>query len=153
MKKSQIPLIFLVCALLLATTVKACYDMFNKKPIIIQRRVMHPMQFRDQHRRSPEFRPPPYKTYKPADFQQLGVLTGDDGQILPLYGKPSDTHRTRWNYYTSTPGNQIYPLPIKREDRDCTEDLGCDELYGSEQVSVTGMGGDFNAEIYKNKIM
>lgn len=153
MKNAEIPLLFLVVLLLIISTGKALYEMVNNKPIIIQRRVMHPKQFRDEHRRSPEYRPPPYKTYRPKDFQQMGVLTGDDGQILPLYGKPSDAYKTRWNYYTSTPGNQIYPLPIQHKERDCTEDIGCDEFYGKEEVSVTGMGDVYTAQIYNNKIM
>ena len=101
--------------------------------------------------RTPEFRPPPEKVYKPSVFQQMGLLTKDDGTILPLYGKESATHRDRYNYYTTTPGNQIYSLPIMHKDKDCTDDIGCGEFYGNEEVSVTGMDGDFRAEIYRNK--
>ena len=153
MKNAEIPLFFLVVLLLLVTSIKSVYDVMNKQPIIIHQRAMYPQTFYDQHRRSPEYRPPPYKTYKPSDFQQMGILTGNDGQILPLYGKPSDAYRTRWNYYTTTPGNQIYPLPIQHKERDCTEDIGCDEFYGREEVSVTGMGEGYTAQIYNNKIM
>lgn len=101
--------------------------------------------------RTPEFRPPPEKAYKPSVFQQMGLLTKDDGTILPLYGKESSTHRDRYNYYTTTPGNQIYSLPVMHNNKDCTDDIGCGELYGNEDVSVTGMDGDFKAEIYRNK--
>ena len=101
--------------------------------------------------RTPEFRPPPEKVYKPPMFQQMGLLTKDDGTILPLYGKESTAHRDRYNYYTTTPGNQVYSLPISHDNRDCTEDIGCGELYGNENISVTGMDGTFNAQIYRNK--
>ena len=101
--------------------------------------------------RTPEFRPPPEKVYKPSVFQQMGLLTGADGKILPLYGKESSAHRDRYNYYTTTPGNQVYSLPISHKDKDCTDDIGCGEFYGNENVSVTGMGGEFTAEIYRNK--
>ena len=151
MKNAELPLIVLVVALIIWTTARACYDMMDKKPVVIQRAVRYP-KFIDR-RRSPEYRPPPYKQYKPANFQQMGVLTGDDGTILPLYGKESSSYRQRWNYYTATPGNQIYPLPVQHNKRDCTEDIGCDEFYGKEQVSVTGMNGEYTAEIYRNKIM
>lgn len=103
--------------------------------------------------RTPEFRPPPEKVYKPSVFQQMGLLTKDDGTILPLYGKESSTHRDRYNYYTTTPGNQIYSLPITHNNKDCTDDIGCGEFYGNEDVSVTGMDGNFKAEIYRNKNM
>ena len=89
--------------------------------------------------------------YKPSVFQQMGLLTGADGKILPLYGKESSAHRDRYNYYTTTPGNQVYSLPISHKDKDCTDDIGCGEFYGNENVSVTGMGGEFTAEIYRNK--
>lgn len=154
MKNLQLPLLLLVVTLLLATTGKAVADMIaaSRNPVIVQRRVMHPAQFRDEHRRAPEYRPPPFKTYKPADFQQMGVLTGDDGQLLPLYGKPNEAHRTRWNYYSSTPGNQIYSLPIKHGDRDCDDEhLGCEEFLGGEDVNVLGIG-DVKVNMYKNRV-
>ena len=103
--------------------------------------------------RTPEFRPPPEKVYKPPVFQQMGLLTKEDGTILPLYGKESSFHRDRYNYYTTTPGNQVYSLPIMHKDKDCTEDIGCGEFYGNEQVSVTGMGDEFTTKIYRNKNM
>ena len=46
----------------------------------------------------------------------------------------------------------MYALPIQSGDRDCTEDIGCNELYGNEQVSVTGMSNNFNVTTYQNKI-
>ena len=101
--------------------------------------------------RTPEFRPPPEKAYKPSIFQQMGLLTKDDGTILPLYGKESSTHRDRYNYYTTMTGNQVYSLPITHNNKDCTDDIGCGEFYGKEDVSVTGMDGEFKAEIYRNK--
>ena len=103
--------------------------------------------------REPEFRGPPWKEYKPPNFQQMGILTNPtDGNILPLYGKTTQGHRDRYNYYTSTPGNQMYALPIQSGDRDCTEDIGCNELYGNDQVSVTGMSNNFNVTTYQNKM-
>lgn len=100
--------------------------------------------------RSPEFRKPPLKEYKPMEYQQMGLLLGA-GETLPLYGKESPTHRDRFFYYTATPGEQIYPLPISHKDRDCMDDIGCDEFYGNEQVSVTGKTGTFNTKIYNNR--
>ena len=104
-----------------------------------------------RQRREPEYRGPPFHNYKPPDYQQMGVLTGNGGEILPLYGKASSTNRDRYNYYSSTPGQQIYPLPISIGGRDCTEDIGCNELYGNEQVNVTGIAGTFNVNAYRTK--
>ena len=98
-------------------------------------------------RREPEFRNAPYKQYKPRNFQQMGVLMGDDG-VLPLYGRESPGYRDRYQYYTTTPGEQIYPLTITQGDRECTEDIGCPEFYGNEEVSVLGKEGNYKVTIY-----
>ena len=153
-------LIIAMVALTMISLAKFGHDTYvvmagrQDRPIIHQRRVMHPQEFRDQYvdHSTPEYRPPPYKRWRPHAYQQLGVLTGQGGEILPLYGKESSAYRNRWNYYTATPGNQIYPLPIQSGDRDCTEDIGCNEMYGKEDVSVTGMGGTYTTDIYKNAL-
>jgi hypothetical protein len=101
--------------------------------------------------RAPEFRGPPIKQYKPAKFQQMGLLTSEEGEMLPLYGRESRTHRDRYHYYTTTPGQQIYPIPISHDGRDCSEDIGCPEFYGNETASVLGKEGVYTANIYKTE--
>ncbi len=99
----------------------------------------------------PEYREPPLKEYRPANYQQVGLLLGGP-ETLPLYGKESLTRRNQWHYYTTTPGNQIYPLPVSSNGRDCMEDTGCNELYGNETLNVTGRDGtDFQAKIYRTE--
>ena len=99
--------------------------------------------------REPEFRKPPVKEYKPGHVQQMGVLLGEDGETLPLYGKEVRGRRDRYHYYTSTPGQQIYSLPVTHEDRDCMDDMGCRELYGQERVNVLGKTEPFEAKLYR----
>ena len=104
-----------------------------------------------EQRMTPEYRHPPYKTYKPPNYQQMGLLVGSQGQTLPLWGKHSWGYNDRYNYYTMTSGEQIYPLPIYHQDRDCTEDIGCQEFYGGEQVEVLSREGEtFNVKMYRN---
>lgn len=98
--------------------------------------------------RQPEYRDPPYKRYSPPEYQQMGLLLGDT-ETLPLYGRKAMGYSDRWNYYTTTPGNQMYSLPVAHEDRDCTEDLGCREFYGNENVSVTGKTEPYKTKIYR----
>jgi hypothetical protein len=114
--------------------------------VVVQPFVGRPER-REPERREPEFRNAPYKQYKPRNFQQMGVLLGDDG-VLPLYGRESPGHRDRYQYYTTTPGEQIYPLKITQGDRECTEDIGCPEFYGNEDVSVLGKDGTFKVNMY-----
>lgn len=97
---------------------------------------------------SPEFRNAPIKKYKPGHTQQMGILTGG-GETLPLFGKAVRGRRDRFHYYTTTGGDNLYPLPITYNGRDCIEDIGCEELYGNETVSVTGKTGSFIVTLYR----
>ena len=106
--------------------------------------------YRRPQRRSPEFRGPPYKAYKPGVFQQMGLLVGDAGTIMPLFGKESPGYRDRYNYYTNSPGQQLYSLPVSYDNKDCTEDIGCPEFYGNENLAVTDMTETFSVKNYKN---
>jgi len=104
---------------------------------------------RRERSRSPEFREPPIKQYKPGHMQQMGVLTGEGDETLPLYGKEVRGRRDRYHYYTTTGGENLYPLPVSHDGRDCVDDIGCQELYGNEAVSVTGKTGSFNVNLYR----
>ena len=103
---------------------------------------------RRQQRRSPEFRDEPIRQYKPGHMQQMGVLMGG-GETLPLYGKEVRGRRDRYHYYTTTGGENLYPLPVSHNARDCMEDIGCQELYGNETVSVTGKTGSYAVKMYR----
>jgi len=104
---------------------------------------------RQERSRSPEFREPPIKQYKPGHMQQMGVLIGEGDETLPLYGKEVRGRRDRYHYYTTTGGENLYPLPVSHDGRDCVDDIGCQELYGNEAVSVTGKTGSFNVNLYR----
>ena len=114
------------------------------KPYAVEVPVMVPA-------REPEFRKPPVKEYKPGHVQQMGLLLGEDGETLPLYGKEVRGRRDRYHYYTSTPGQQIYSLPVTHEDRDCMDDMGCRELYGQEKVQVMGKAAPYEAKLYRTE--
>lgn len=113
-------------------------------PMRPQMRQIEPLR-----RRQPEFRDPPIKDYKPGHVQQMGVLIGDNGDTLPLYGKEVRGRRDQYHYYTSTPGQQIYSIPITHDGRDCMDDLGCRELYGNENVNVLGKAAPYEAKLYR----
>jgi len=107
---------------------------------------------RNEEEPPPEYRRNgPYRDYRPRNFQQIGLLTETTtGEVLPLWGRGAPNYRDRWNYYSSTPGQQIYSLPVTSADgRDCTEDMGCNELYGGETVTVFGQTGAFEVKIYR----
>ena len=98
---------------------------------------------------SREYRRPPIKRYKPRRVQQMGILLGPNDETLPIYGKEVRGRRDRYHYYTTTPGDQIYSLPITHDNRDCMDDIGCQEFYGNETVSVLGQTGSFQTKLYR----
>jgi hypothetical protein len=110
--------------------------------------VAYPVEVHDA-RREPEFRGPPIKKYKPGHMQQMGVLLGDAGETMPLYGKEVNGRRDRYHYYTVTDGEQLYPVPVGHDGRDCMEDIGCQELYGQEKVTVLGKVGEYDVKMYR----
>lgn len=113
--------------------------------------LFRPNQFTEPLKRYPEFRGPPLKNYKPGYLQQMGLLKDDTGEILPLYGKASNTHRDRFHYYTTTGSHNLYPVPITHNGRDCVnESVGCQELFDGEKVKVFGKENEFTVTTYKN---
>lgn len=119
-----------------------------KIPVEVPAPPQRPIMRRDR-RREPEFRGPPIKQYKPGHTQQMGILTGAGEETLPLYGKEVTGRRDRYHYYTTTGGENLYPVPVAFNGRDCMEDIGCEELYGNESISVTGKTGSYAVKLYR----
>lgn len=107
-----------------------------------------PVPTRREPVREPEFRGPPIKQYKPGHMQQMGLITNGD-ENLPLYGKEVRNRRDRYHYYTTTGGENLYPVSVSHNARDCMEDIGCQELYGNETVTVLGHTGSFTVNMYR----
>lgn len=147
MKKKLNPQVatFIIFALLAAVV----YLLMYPKETVVQVPVPVEMNSPREVIMEPEFRNPPIKKYKPGHVQQMGVLIGDNNETLPLYGKEVRGRRDRYHYYTATSGDQIYPLPVSMGDRDCMDDIGCQEIYGNESVSVMGNDSNFQAKLYR----
>ena len=120
-------------------------------PVTVPVPMQLPIQVRRRDMRSPppEYRGPPIKKYKPGHFQQVGILTNEVGETLPLYGREVRNRRDRYHYHTTTQGEQIYPIPVSIDGRECTEDIGCPELYGGETVNVYGKDTAFTVKTYR----
>jgi hypothetical protein len=125
------------------------YQLYNPTVVKEQVAIEVPVEVPVQIPVEKEFRNPPIKEYKPGYVQQMGVLVGPDEETLPLFGKEVRGRRDRYHYYTVTPGEQIYSLPVTHDNRDCMDDIGCQELYGNESVSVLGQAGTFQAKLYR----
>lgn len=80
--------------------------------------------------------------------KQVGFLQSVDGQqTLPLYSRPSSTHKYRHNYFTRSLDLGI-PIPVFHNQRNCTESLGCDELYDGNQVHLPGTFEPLTVHMY-----
>lgn len=147
MKKKLNPQVatFIIFALLASVV----YLLMYPKETVVQVPVPVEMNAPREVIMEPEFRNPPIKKYKPGHIQQMGVLIGDNNETLPLYGKEVRGRRDRYHYYTATSGDQIYPLPVSMGDRDCMDDIGCQEIYGNESISVMGNDSNFQAKLYR----
>lgn len=88
----------------------------------------------------------------PADYTVVGFLkslVSTNEEVYPLYGRASRTNAHRWNYYTLTDGLSNIRLPIQTSDgRDCTVDMGCEELYDGTTVEILGKAGPFQVKVY-----
>ena len=149
--KTKTQLLWVALVVLVAAVAYMWYNpQVVEVPVEVPVMVPPPRPVRTQEiRREPEFRGPPIKQYKPGHMQQMGILVGGDGETLPLYGKEVRGRRDRYHYYTTTGGENLYPIPVSHDGRDCIDDIGCQELYGNETVSVTGKTGSFDVKMYR----
>lgn len=86
------------------------------------------------------------------DFQQIGLLKSVDGTepiALPLFGKRMANRPDRWEYYTATDKQNMLKVPIMVENRDCSEEVGCNEVYKGDRVMVPVYDKMFEVQLYK----
>lgn len=89
-----------------------------------------------------------------SEYRQIGILTRNSGpeMILPLFGRPIDKSRDKWQFYT-TKDNSLIKLPVIYKNKSCSDTNGCDNIYNSDTVYVEGYKDVFLATIYENQTM
>ena len=109
-------------------------------------------------------RPPIYPRHNPEyplqrtpqGYQQVGVLVSKDSAeekpiIMPLFGRKMYS-KDRWEYYTASDEYHMWRIPVTVNNRDCQDDVGCDEIYNGDNVTVPDYANKvFTARIYKYK--
>jgi hypothetical protein len=85
----------------------------------------------------------------PETYQAMGVIKADDGTVLPLYGRRTTSRSDRFQYYTRTDSYNPVQLPIQHNRRDCTDDIGCEELYDRDSITVKPTGQKGTVTIYR----
>ena len=78
---------------------------------------------------------------RPLDYQQVGILTSNETDkepvVLPLYGRKLYNRSDRWQYYTATDKNNMIRLPLTFGNRECEDDVGCNEINSGDTLSIS----------------
>lgn len=85
----------------------------------------------------------------PETYQSMGVLKTESGQILPLYGRRTASRSDRFQYYTRTDSYNPVQLPLEHKRHNCQDDVGCDELYDGDTLTIQGTGEKAKTTIYR----
>lgn len=85
----------------------------------------------------------------PEAYQSMGIVKTDSGELLPLYGRRIASRSDRFNYYTRTDTNNPLPLPITYKRRDCQDDVGCEELFDGDQVTIIPTKQNGSVTVYR----
>lgn len=87
-----------------------------------------------------------------AEYQQVGILKSTDGSepiALPLFGRRMPNRPDRWEYYTATDKQNMLRVPVVFENRDCLEEVGCNEVYKGDKIEVPVYDKTFEVQLYK----
>ena len=89
-----------------------------------------------------------------ANYRQVGILTPIHGSskdnILPLMGRPVNTSRQKYQYYTISNQHNNVKLPIIVKGRNGTTEYGVDELFSGDRVFVEGNNEPYKVTAYTN---
>jgi hypothetical protein len=87
-------------------------------------------------------------------YRQYGILKPVRGStkdnILPLMGRPVNTSRQKFQYYTISNQHNNVKLPIIVQGRSGTTEYGVNELFSGDRVLVEGDRTPYKVTIYDN---
>lgn len=84
----------------------------------------------------------------PDPYQQMGIVTTGDGQVLPLYGRRTQPRSDRFQYYTRTDTYNPVALPVRFKRRDCQDGVGCEEMFDGDKIHLEGKNTEGTVKLY-----
>jgi len=85
----------------------------------------------------------------PEAYQQMGLIKTDENTVLPLYGRPTASRSDRFQYYSRTDTYNPVQIPLRYNNRDCVDDIGCNELFDGDTVSLVPSGQRGQVTLYR----
>jgi len=82
------------------------------------------------------------------DYRQIGILSGNNNKVLPLFGRRTYTGSNRWNYFTQANDHLALKIPLAKNGRECDSNTGCDELYDYDSINVPAYNSNFSIKLY-----
>ena len=85
---------------------------------------------------------------QPNNYSQIGIITSDN-DIKPLFGRQTYRGSNSWNYYTALDSHLNTKIPIKKTNKNCIEEKGCNELQNNDEVNISGNDNiNYKVELY-----
>jgi len=85
----------------------------------------------------------------PEQYQQMGILQMDTGATLPLYGRQTLSRSDRFQYYSRTDTYNPVQVPVRYKNRDCVDDIGCEQLFDGDKVTMASTGQQGSVTLYR----
>lgn len=82
---------------------------------------------------------------------RFGIQTGKVGflsfenEVWPLFKYEAPYRRHRYTYYTV---NDVIKVPVYYKNRNCLEELACDEIFHGDIVNIHGYDRDYVVYLY-----
>lgn len=74
-------------------------------------------------------------------FRQVGIVYNlEADKRYPLFAREAPYRKNRYQYYVSSDDSSIQ-ISARAQGRDCGEEIGCEELYTDDTITVPELGG------------
>ena len=102
---------------------------------------------------APPLQPRVWEPYPPSTYQTVGFLENGT-ETRPLLARKSHTRRHRWHYSTTNDANSSIsqlrlPVSSVTQNKKCTSEIGCEELYDGDTVTVPGSPTPMRVQLYE----